>query len=120
MSILGTENLSLGIAVHFLLLLKLDGGIEKILNCHIIGALLLNRTVNLFASLQNKKIRFSKPEPGFSWSALQAPLRSSLLLWLLVNIPLRIWRNSINCTFLNNSLVLLCEYHATVLSWMLE
>ena len=40
MSILGTENLSLGIAVHFLLLLKLDGGIEKILNCHIIGALL--------------------------------------------------------------------------------
>ena len=119
-SILGTENLSLGIAVHFLLLLKLDGGIEKILNGHIIGALLWNRTVNLFASLQNKKIRFSKPELGFSWSALQAPLRSSLLLWLLVNIPLRIWRNSINCTFLNNSLVLLCEYHATVLSWMLE
>ena len=33
-------HLSLGIAVHLLLLLQLDGGIEEVLDCHIIGALL--------------------------------------------------------------------------------
>ena len=33
-------HLPLGVAVHLLLLLQLDGGIEEVLNCHIIGTLL--------------------------------------------------------------------------------
>ena len=38
--VLKCVHLSLGIAVHLLLLLQLDGGIEEVLNCHIIGTLL--------------------------------------------------------------------------------